>query len=157
MEERFSKIAVQYFKYSLMGGVAFLVHLFIFYLFSAFIFPALNPGDLVVRLIGLPAALIDDMLRAKNSMINNLVAFLFSNMTAYLLNIRWVFKSGRHHRLLEIAFFYAVSGVSVGAGSVLMGFIINRYGTDTSLAFGANIITTGTINFLMRKFFIFKT
>ena len=51
--------------------------------------------------------------------------------------------------------FYAVSGISVFLGTILMGFLINRFGILTTYAFGSNIFTAVMINYAVRKFFIF--
>ena len=85
-----------------------------------------------------------------------MIAFMFSNLTAYLINIAWVFESGRHNRIIEIGFFYLVSGISMVIGTALMGFLIDRLGIATTLAFGANILTSLVFNFVLRKFLIFK-
>ena len=89
-------------------------------------------------------------------MVDNGVAFLFSNFVAYLLNVPWVFEPGRHHGLIEIGLFYLVSGVSVVVGTALMGWLIRRFGMRTTYAFAANLVTALLINFAMRKFVIFK-
>jgi putative flippase GtrA len=147
---------VQFIKYGIAGAAATLVHVLLFYLMASLVLPALSHGDVTARLLGLPVTDVSDALRARNSMINNVVAFLFSNLTAYLININWVFEPGRHHPALEILFFYLVSGVSVLIGSSLMGFLIHRYGTTTTVAFGANVLVSLMINYVMRKFVVFK-
>jgi putative flippase GtrA len=147
---------VQFIKYGIAGAAATAVHVFLFYLMASLLLPALSHGDVTAKLLGLPVTDVSDALRARNSIIDNFVAFLFSNLTAYLINICWVFERGRHHPVLEIAFFYAVSGLSVLIGSALMGFLIHRYGTTTTLAFGANVVVALMINYVMRKFVVFK-
>ena len=87
---------------------------------------------------------------------SNGIAWIFSNLVAYLLNIFWVFESGRHSRLVEIGLFYLVSGVSMAVGTGLMGFLIRYYEMQTTYAFTANLVSALLINFAMRKFFIFK-
>ena len=89
-------------------------------------------------------------------MIDNTVAFLFSNLTAYIINIYWVFSPGRHHPVLEFLFFFGVSGIAIVIGSAIMGFLIHTYGTTTTTAFMANIIVSLLINFFIRKHIIFK-
>ena len=89
-------------------------------------------------------------------MLDNLVAFLFSNLTAYLLNIFWVFRAGRHHWFIEIGLFYLVSGTSVVVGGALMGYLIHHFGLVTTQAFGANVLASALINFGLRKYVIFK-
>jgi len=77
-------------------------------------------------------------------------------LVSYLLNIFWVFESGRHNRIIEIGLFYLVSGVSMGVGTALMGFLIGQFDMQTTYAFTANLVSAVLINFAMRKFFIFK-
>jgi len=147
---------VQFIKYAIAGAVATVVHVSLFYFLASKIFPALNPTDVLVGLLHLPAAAVANVVRARNSMIDNGIAFIFSNLTAYLINIKWVFESGRHHPLIEIGSFYLVSGISVVIGSSLMGFLIAHFGIMTTVAFGANGLTSLLINFVLRKYFIFK-
>ena len=41
-------------------------------------------------------------------------------------------------------------------GTVLMGFLIRRFGVLMTYAFGSNIFTALMINYAMRKYFIFN-
>jgi putative flippase GtrA len=147
---------VQFIKYAIGGGVATAVHISLFYLCAFKIFPALGANDPLLRVLHVSAVSLSDAIRARNSMIDNGIAFLFSNLTAYLINITWVFESGRHNRIVEIGFFYLVSGISTVIGSALMGLLIDRLGIATTLAFGANILTALAFNYVLRKFLIFK-
>jgi putative flippase GtrA len=81
---------------------------------------------------------------------------VISNFVAYILNIYWVFVPGRHHWTVEIALFYLVSGIAIGLGTGLMGFMIRRFGMLTTYAFAANLVAALMINYAMRKYFIFK-
>ncbi len=85
----------------------------------------------------------------------NGVAFLISNLVAYLINIYWVFLPGRYHWVIEIGLFYIVSAVALVIGTSIMGFLIRRFGMLTTYAFGSNIFAALMINYAMRKFFIF--
>lgn len=147
---------IQFIKYALAGGVATLTHIAIFHLIGWKLFPCLQEKDHAVRLFRLKIEQINNARRARNSMITNIIAFLGANMVAYILNILWVFERGRHHIVLEIFFFYLVSGISVAIGTVLMGVLIKRFGLLTTYAFMANIITAVMINYAVRKFFIFQ-
>ncbi|MCH7676153.1 GtrA family protein [candidate division KSB1 bacterium] len=147
---------VQFVKYSLSGGAATIVHIIIFHLAAWKIFPSLQENDYAVATLGLSVAAVDVATRSLNSMLSNGVAWIFSNLVAYLLNIFWVFESGRHNRIIEIGLFYLVSGVSMGVGTGLMGFLIRYYNMQTTYAFTANLVSALLINFAMRKFFIFK-
>ena len=150
-----SPTLIQFIKYALAGTLATIVHIIIFHLVAWKIFPALQAKDHAVRFFKLPIRIINDVTRARNSMIDNCIAFLVSNMVAYITNILWVFQGGKYHFLIELLLFYAVSGTSALLGTMLMGLLIKRFGLLTTYAFGANIATEVIFNYVMRKFFIF--
>ena len=147
---------VQFIKYSVAGTIATGVHIVVFYCLAAWAFPALGQNDVVAGLFHLHVTPVSDTIRARNSVIDNAITFMFSNMVAYVINILWVFESGRHNRVLEIAIFYAVSGISTVIGTLLMGFLIKQFGVMTTVAFGANALVSLMINYILRKKIIFK-
>ena len=148
-------LLLQLIKYAISGVIATLAHIAVFHMVAWKMFPALQAGDHLVRLLKLPTQAIDDNLRARNSMIANVTAFLFSTLTAYILNIQWVFEAGRHHMLVELALFYAVAAISLVVGTGLMGALIKYFGVLTSYAFVCNIVSAASINFVVRKYLIF--
>ena len=148
--------AVQFIKYAIGGGIATAAHIVMFHLMAWKLFPALRSDDWAVRLLDLEVADHSDATRSRNSMVDNGFAFVVSNFVAYVVNILWVFHPGRHAWYAEIGLFYLVSGVSMVIGTSLMGFLIRRYGTRTTYAFGCNLVTALLINYAMRKFFIFQ-
>ncbi len=147
---------IQFIKYGIAGCIATSVHIIIFHILAWKIFPALQGGDLFVVLLDVSYQEVDISTRSLNSMLSNGAAFICSNMVAYIINIYWVFKPGRHNKLIEIGLFYLVSGISVALGTSLMGFLISYYNMQTTYAFTANIFTAVLINYAMRKFYIFR-
>jgi len=147
---------VQFVKYGMSGGLATFVHIIIFYFVAWKIFPSLQKNDFIVVILGLTVTEVNVATRSLNSMLSNGVAFVCSNMVAYIINVFWVFKPGRHHRIIEIGLFYLVSGVSIVIGTSMMGFLIRHYGMQTTYAFTVNIVSAVMINYGMRKFYIFK-
>jgi putative flippase GtrA len=147
---------VQFVKYAIAGAIATAVQVSLFYLFALKLLPALNERDLLVGLLHLRVIAVSDAIRARNSAIDNMIAFVFSNLTAYLINVAWVFESGRHHRAVEIGFFYLVSGISMFIGTALMSLLIGRFGVMTTVAFAANVVVSMMLNFVLRKYAIFK-
>ena len=147
---------VQFVKYGISGGLATFVHIVIFHLVAWKIFPSLQENDLTIVILDLTVTEVDVANRSLNSMLSNGVAFVCSNMVAYIINVFWVFKSGKHNRIIEIGLFYLVSGVSVAIGTSMMGFLIRYYGIQTTYAFTANIVSAVMINYGMRKYYIFK-
>jgi putative flippase GtrA len=151
---------IQFIKYAIAGGVATGVCIGTFYIMSLFVLDALSEDDTVVKImnwfINVDITPVDDVVRGRNAAINNSVAFVVSNLVCYLINIAWVFKPGRHHWLVEIGLFYLVSGVSFAIGTGLQTWLIMHFGIQTTIAFGANLISALLINYAMRKFVIFK-
>ncbi len=146
----------QFVKYGISGLIATATHILVFHLIAWKMFFALQADDWFVRLLNLPIQALDDTTRSRNSMKANAVAFVISNLVAYLINIYWVFVPGRYHWIIEVGLFYLVSGVAIVIGTVLMGFLIRRFGTLTTYAFGSNVFAALMINYAMRKFFIFN-
>lgn len=146
----------QFIKYGISGCIATSTHILIFHLSAWKLFFALQPDDWFVRILDLPIQQLDDSTRSRNSMKGNGLAFVISNLVAYLINIYWVFVPGRYGWITEIGLFYLVSGVSIVIGTGLMAFLIRRFGILTTYAFGANVFTALVINYALRKFFIFN-
>ena len=147
---------VQFVKYGLAGGLATATHVLTFFLVGFLLFPCVTPEDPLVKLFGLHAPDVVDELRARYAIYSNVVAFFVSNTVCYLANRWFVFKPGRHHVVIEFLLFLAVSAVSMAVGTTLTGVLIQRFGMQTTYAFGANILSSLAINYVMRKFFVFQ-
>ena len=115
-------------------------HVLVFHLIAWKMFYALQPEDWFVKLLKLPIQESDDATQSQNSMWANGIAFVISNFVAYLINIYWVFVPSRYYWLVEIGLFYLVSGVAIIVGTVLMGFLIRRFGMLTTYAFGSTFL-----------------
>lgn len=147
--------AVQFLKYALVGGIATAVHVGTFFLAGFFLWPCVAGDDILVRLFRLRPREVPEALRARRAVCCNILAFLVANTVCYLLNRAFVFKPGAHAVWLEAALFFAVSALSVGLGTALMGFLIKRFRFQTTWAFFANTLTSLLINYVLRKFFVF--
>ena len=147
---------VQFVKYGLAGGVATATHILTFFAAGFLLFPCVSADDPLVKLFGLAAPLVDEALRARNAVFSNLVAFMVSNAVCYIINRLFVFKPGRHHIVIEFLLFLSVSAVSTTVGTTLMGLLIKNFGIQTTYAFGANILSSLAINYVLRKYFVFK-
>lgn len=147
---------VQFVKYAICGGIATAVDMVMFYLTAVLLLPALKANDPAVVHLGLPAASLDDGARAFNATIDSAVAFIFSNFTAYVLNVLWVFKPGRHKRATEVGLFYLVSGVSLLLGMAIVYCMIKFFHAGTTFAYVGKVFASLMINYAGRKFLIFK-
>ncbi len=154
--QRKASTPVQFVKYAICGGIAVGVNTIAFYLLSWLVLPALGPEDPVVRLAGLTVQPMSDAERTLRAALDNGMAFMVSNLAAYLLNITWVFEPGRHRKVVEIGMFYAVSGSSCAIGITLQSLLIYYGAFSTTVAFIAQLVVAALINFAARKYFIFK-
>lgn len=147
---------VQFVKYGLAGGIATASHIVAFFLAGFFLFPCVSAEDPLVKLFGLVAPAVEEALRARHAVYSNILAFFVSNTVCYIINRLFVFRPGRHHIVLEFLLFLAVSAISMAVGTALMGILIKQFGVQTTYAFGANILSSLAINYVMRKFFVFQ-
>ena len=152
----------QFVKYGIAGAAATAVQIVLFSIFAWKLIPALTPDDIFVRAMEYMGFHVDmptmsEGTRAWRAMANNLIAFPFSNTVAYLSNILWVFKRGRHGFWTEFGLFTAISLVSFLAGTGIIWLLINYIGMQTTYAFLINIVFSVLINFVFRKFFVFKS
>ncbi|WP_168433229.1 GtrA family protein [Pontiella sulfatireligans] len=146
---------IQFLKYVFCGGCAFAADVVTFFIVAWLFFPALTEDDVFVRIFGLQVAPVDEHLRVVNFRICTGIAFLVSNMTAYVLNVRFVFKAGKHSRWKELGLFYLVSGISIVIGMEAGAMMIGVFGLSTSFSYMAKAVSATLINYAARKFFIF--
>ena len=149
---------VQFIKYGVCGGAATAVDMAIFFLFAWLVFPALTASDPFAKLLGilhLDIRAISESVRLRNYWIDKAIAFLFSNFTAYILNVLFVFKAGKHKRHHELMLFYALSLTAFFIGTYAGALLIKGFGLDTTYSYIAAMISALLINYAGRKFFIF--
>lgn len=147
---------VQFIKYSLAGGVATAVDVLVFYLVAWRFIPSLRPDDPVVLRLGLTVLPVTEEERSRRFIYVTLVAFMFSNLTAYLINIFWVFEPGRHVWYVELLLFYAVSGISIFIGTAIGWGMIRWFHLSTTASYAGKLVAALLINFVCRKYFIFN-
>ena len=145
----------QFVKYMLSGGIATGVDVFVFYLVSATLLPALAENDPVRRF--LPVRVCEDNRRRSRRFIaNTCIAFVFSNLTAWILNRLFVFTPGRHDLVSEIALFYLVSGVALAIGTFLGWCMIRYLKLSTTSSYLGKLVGALLVNYVCRRFFIFQ-
>jgi len=151
---------VQFIKYGMCGGASLVVDVGVTFLAAVFVFHALGESDPMVALfsnylhIDLPVVL-DETLRTRNFLFDSTIAFFFSNLTAYVLNIKFVFKAGRHQRHQEMLYFYLISFFSLLITLAISAFLIRVFGISSSMTKVVGIISAVLINYAGRKYFIF--
>jgi len=146
---------VQFLKYSMCGGMALATDMVVFFLVAWLLFPALTESDLFVRLFHMQVEAVPDEVRIANFRFGNVFAFMVSNFVAYILNVLFVFKAGKHNRWIELGLFYLVSAISVAIGVEIGALLIRSFNLSTTFSYVAKVISTTLINFAARKFIIF--
>jgi putative flippase GtrA len=147
---------IQFIKYAIGGGIATGVDMLVFFLLAWRVFPALRENDPVARRLRLRVRHVDESDRSRRFIICTALAFMMSNLTAYLINIFWVFEPGRHAWYVEMALFYAVSGLSIFIGTALGWAMIRYFHLSTSFSYAGKLCASLMINYVCRKYFVFK-
>ena len=151
-----AKLFWQIFKYGVIGILATAINIAVAELFAAYVWPCLGADDVFVKYLGFASSALADAERATLAVYCNLVGFFVANVVCWLLNRRYVFTPGRHHWLVEYALFLAGSGFAILCGSVLIWALVRFYGMQTTYSFGINVVASVMINFLVRKFLVFR-
>ena len=146
---------IQFLKYMMSGGMAFATDISVFYILAIFVFPALTPDDIVAQLLNLDIDPISDSLRLRNFWIGKSCSFVGANFVAYVLNVLFVFKGGKHKVQHEIALFFAVSFVAFILSTWTGDLLIRFFGAQTTISNLTAIIFATLFNYTGRKFFIF--
>ncbi len=149
-------VSVQFLKYGIGGVIAFAVDILVFFAVALTVLPSLLPDEYIVQFLNVDVPVIEETVRERNFVINSVIAFVFSNLTAYVINVLWVFHGGKHRRHMEITLFYVISIISVIAGTVMGWGMIRFLSLTTEAAFGGRILAAVMINFLGRKYIVFK-
>ncbi|MGI8604819.1 MAG: GtrA family protein [Verrucomicrobiales bacterium] len=141
LKSKDAPFVVQFLKYGVCGGIAFISHNGVAFWLSVTAFPAIEG--------------LDQTALAKNQIYANIAALAVSNLVAYITNVLWVFTGGRHHRVVEFLMFTAVNVVSGLAGILLGPYLRAHLGTSWWIAQVTLIVTSALVNFVCRKFFVF--
>jgi hypothetical protein len=140
---------VQFSIYGFCGVMATVVSVGQVVILSKYVIPAYE--GMIVN-----GELITDGLRAKNLLYNNTIAFFTTNVFVYYMNVLLVFKRGRHHPWMEFFYFTLVNFVCFAISQIAGPWLVKHFGIPTNVAIFTNAVVAAFINFLARKFFVFK-
>lgn len=147
---------VQFFKYAAIGVVATAINFVVAEVCAAWVVPCLGANDILVQKLGFPQAVVSDSVRAARAVACNMIGFVISNSVCWLLNRSFVFRPGRHHWSVELALFFGGSAFAVGVGSGIIYLLIRIYDAQTTWSFAINVVASVLINYVVRKFYVFK-
>ena len=149
----------QFIKYVFCGGISVLVDQLVFYALAWRAFPALRLSDPVAKLLALVGLEVqevtEDQLRL-NYWIIKVICFVASNAVVYLLNVLFVFNTGRHKKGIEILLFFG-SSLFQFFFIWLGGVLIIRFGWEVTYSNITMLMTSMVVNFMVRKKVVFKS
>jgi putative flippase GtrA len=140
---------VQFAVYGFCGAMATVVSVGQVVLLSLYVIPAYE--NMIVD-----GAVITDQLRARHLLYNNSIAFVTTNVFVYYMNVLLVFKRGRHHPWMEFFYFTLVNFVCFAISQIAGPWLVKHFGIATNIAILTNAVVAAFINFVARKFFVFK-
>ena len=146
----------QIFKYGVIGVLATGINFAVAEVCAAHVWPCLGADDPFVRLGVFARADVSDAARALLAVYCNLVGFFVANLVCWLLNRKYVFTPGRHGWLVEYALFLAGSGFAILCGSASIWALVRFQGMQATYSFVVNVMVSVAVNFVVRKFFVFK-
>lgn len=146
---------IQFAKYAFAGGLATGIDILVFFTLSWRLIPALKSEDTAARILPIPIKPASEEKRSFNFVVNSVIAFIFSNFAAYILNVLWVFEAGRHSRFVEVVLFYSGSTISVALGTFLGWLMIKKLHWNTTFSYTGKLIVAILFNFICRKLLIF--
>lgn len=140
--ENKSQTSVQFVKYAIAGAIGTAIHFAIFTLLNETALPANISREGAER--------------GWNFFWAFTIAFFLANIVGYIINRRWVFQPGRHSRLVEISLFYFLALTAFLLGTPLGAYLVAKFPLNEYLVYLLVTISSALVNFLGRKFLVFK-
>ncbi len=149
----------QFVKYVGTGVIAVVVDSFIFYLMAWLVLPCLKSGDPVVsilEMLGFAIQPVDPDTLIRNFWIIKVCCFIAANVAVYILNILYVFESGRHKRHHEVMLFFLISLGVFLVGTWVGSILIGEFGWHITYTYIVMLTVSVLANYSLRKFVVFK-
>lgn len=151
----------QLVKYGVIGVMSTCVQLGVFYLLAATCLRCLTADDWAVKSLSLPAAEFSGAepwyaARWFLAAAATAVGFTASNVFCWLMNRAFVFRPGKFRWYVEFAMFYAAAATATGIALLAQSALIAWCGMMTSAAVVIEVVVSFMVNFVVRKFLIFR-
>ncbi len=149
----------QFAKYVFCGGISVVVDMAVFYLLAWLVFPCLKAGDPAMQILewmGFSIRQVPPEIIVRNYWIIKGFCFFASNATVYILNVLYVFESGKHRRHHEVLLFFSIS-LFVFLGGTWLGTALIKYANWYTTYAYLFVLALGVVsNYALRKFLVFK-
>ena len=146
----------QFVKYGAVGVASTFVQMLVFYLLAATCCRCLGPDDWAVKWFGFPSVDVPHVVRGFRFAVDTAVGFTAANVFCWLLNRAVVFKPGRFAWYREFALFFGAAASAMAIATGVAWVLINIAGLQTTFAVFVEVAVSFAVNFVARKFFIFK-
>ena len=141
----------QFVKYGAIGVASTLVQMAVFYLLASTACRCLGPDDWAVKWLGLP-----HVVRGFRFAVDTVIGFSVANVFCWLMNRAFVFRPGRFVWYKEFGMFFGAAAGAMAIATGLSWILINWGGLQTTVAVVIEVTVSFIVNFVARKFFIFK-
>jgi len=146
----------QFVKYGAIGVASTLVQMAVFYLLASTACRCLGPDDKAVAWLGLPSVDVSDAVRAFRFAVDTVVGFSAANVFCWQMNRMFVFRPGKFAWYKEFGMFFGAAAVAMALATGVSWVLIHWMGLQTTAAVLIEVVVSFMINFVVRKFFIFK-
>lgn len=151
----------QFAKYGLVGVMATCVQTAVFYMLASTCMKCLGADDWAVKFLALPSTEFTGAepwyaSRGTIAAEATAVGFFIANVFCWLMNRAFVFRPGRFLWYVEFGMFFGVAAFATLVALFVMKLLIDSFGLMTSMAVAIEILVSFCINYIVRKFFIFK-
>ena len=146
----------QFVKYGAIGVASTLVQMIVFYLLAATVCQCLGPEDWAVKWLGLPSVDVSHAVRGFRFAVDTVLGFSVANVFCWLMNRLFVFRPGKFAWYREFALFFGAAAGAMALATGISWVLINWVGLQTTAAVMIEVVVSFAVNFVARKFFIFK-
>ena len=146
----------QFVKYGAIGVASTLVQMLVFYLLASTCCRCLGPDDWAVKWFGLPSVDVPHVVRGFRFAVDTALGFSVANVFCWLMNRLFVFRPGKSAWYKEFALFFGAAAGAMAIATGLSWILINWAGLQTTAAVIIEVFVSFVVNFVARKFFIFK-
>ena len=146
----------QFVKYGAIGVASTLVQMAVFYLLASTACRCLGPDDWAVKWFGLPHVDVPHAVRGFRFAVDTVIGFSVANVFCWLMNRAFVFRPGKFVWYKEFGMFFGAAAGAMAIATGLSWILINWGGLQTTAAVVIEVAVSFIVNFVARKFFIFK-
>ncbi len=146
----------QFVKYGAIGVASTLVQMAVFYLLASTVCKCLGPDDKAVKWLGLPFVEIPDWVRSLRFAVDTAIGFSVANVFCWLMNRAFVFRPGKFAWYKEFGMFFGAAACAMAVATWFAGMLICWIRLQSTVALLVEVVVSFAVNFVARKFFIFK-